>query len=257
MRLVDVHCHLEDPVFDDRLDDIITDARRAGIVRLITASVVPSDFAKSRSIAARYPEVSFALGIHPWYVTETSERDADSLAAARDLGAVAIGEIGLDRKIDAPDFELQRRIFEKQLAIANELSLPVVLHCRGAFSELVESLKRVGRPAGGGIIHAFSGSVEIAERCIAMNLSFSMGGTLTYRNSRKRETVVRRIYPDHFMLETDSPDIPPVECREKPNVPSNILYNLAAAAETLGRSREEVALRTTQTAERIFGLPPS
>ncbi|HPO47202.1 MAG TPA: TatD family hydrolase, partial [Spirochaetota bacterium] len=98
MRLVDVHCHLESKHFEGRLDSIISGAREAGIVRLITSSIVPEEWGLSESIARRYPEVEFALGVHPWYIKEGDEERVEALSRARECGAVAIGEIGLDKK---------------------------------------------------------------------------------------------------------------------------------------------------------------
>ncbi len=138
--------------------------------------------------------------------------------------------------------------------MAREAGLPVVIHCRGAFNELIECFQRVGQPPRGGIVHAFSGSVEVAEACLGYGLDFSMGGALSYRNSKKRAAVLARIYPDHLLLETDSPDMPPVQVKEKPNVPANILQNLHGAAELLGISAEAVAEDTARNAARVFGL---
>ena len=112
---------------------------------------------------------------------------------------------------------------------------------------------KIGMPEAGGIIHSFSGSVEVAELLIPHGISFSLGGILTYRNSKKRVKLLQRIYPDYFLLETDSPDIPPVQM-EKPNVPANIIYNLKAAAEIVEKSEDEVAKATTQNAIGLFGL---
>ncbi len=191
--------------------------------------------------------------MHPWYVSESDRDIKTKLDKASETGAVAIGEIGLDLKIESPSFALQREIFELQLQYAVETDMPVIIHCRGAFNELIESINRIGVPRRGGIVHAYSGSLELTEILIKKGLSFSMGGTLTYKNSKKRSTVLRRIYPDFFLLETDSPDIPPVNTL-KPNVPSNILLNLKAAAEILEIPEEKIAESTTMNAKKIFGL---
>ena len=254
MKLVDAHCHLESIHFINDLDRVIGDARRAGLARLVTSSITPSQWEVSRGIAARYIEVEFAMGIHPWYIQERFREDIGGLTAARDLGAAAIGEIGLDRKTEAVPFDLQLEFFEKQLGIAREIGLPAIIHCRGAFNELIVSIKRIGMPAPGGVIHAFSGSPELADELIRLGLSFSMGGTLTYHNSKKRAAVLKRIYPGHFLLETDSPDIPPVQKHGEINRPHYILYNLQAAAQILGESEEKVAENTTANAARIFNL---
>jgi len=254
MKLVDAHCHLESEHFINNLDEVIDDAKKSGIVKLITCSITPSQWEVSRSIAESHKEVEFAMGIHPWYISQDDADKIDELTHAADLGACAIGEIGLDKKISHPGIDEQVQIFEAQLKIAKEINLPVIMHCRGAFNELELSLKRIGAPAAGGIIHSFNGSIEVAENIIKHGISFSIGGILTYRNSKKREGLLNYIYPEHFLLETDSPDIPPVHLRGKPNIPSNIVYNLAAASEIIRAPKEEIAEKTTSNAVKIFNL---
>ena len=257
MELVDVHCHLESEEFAGRLDSVLDEARRAGVVRFITASIRPPQWEVSQALASRYPDVECALGVHPWYAMPEDIEGVQGLYAAVEKGAAAIGEIGLDRKVDSPPWALQAAVCGAQLRIAKDVDLPVILHCRGAFNELIEMLKHAGAPARGGILHNFTGSVEIAEDLMRLGMAFSLGGILTYRNSAKRNKMLRRIYPDHFLLETDSPDIPPIEARGRPNVPANILYNLRAAAEILEESEETVAAATTRNAGRIFGFASS
>ncbi len=254
MRLVDAHCHLESEEFHGQLDVLLDQARRAGVVAWLTAAIRPEEWPTSLALAQQYAGVACALGIHPWYVQDGDLERLATLPESCGNIAKAIGEIGLDSKIAKPSMDQQLPVFERQLQIAKDLNLPVVMHCRGAFGEMLQVLKRVGLPRAGGTIHSFGGSVELAEAFMAHGLSFSLGGTLTYRNSRKKKEVLRRIYPAHFLLETDAPDIPPVEVQERPNVPANIMYNLRAAAETLGISEEEVARQTTENAVRVFNL---
>ena len=254
MKLVDVHCHLESRELFENIDHVIDEAAKAGIVKLITSSVTPSQWDVSRELAEKYKMVEFSAGIHPWFAALSQLNIIEELYRMKDKGAVAIGEIGLDKKIDNPDFETQRIIFTRQLEIAIDINLPVIIHCRGAFDELIHILKEKGAPQAGGIIHSFSGSVEIAEELIKLGLSFSLGGTLTYRNSKKREKLLQRIYPDYMLLETDSPDILPVPLDKKPNMPSNIILNLKAASEILEQDEETVAMKTTANAVKIFNL---
>ncbi len=250
--LVDVHCHLEADEFADILPEVVEGARTAGIRTMITAATTPQEWAHSQRLAQSYPSIEFACGIHPWFVQEGDDGKTTALAQICHKGAVAVGEIGLDGKIDVP-MPLQQTVFEAQLQLAKELMLPVVVHCRGAFNELLFSLKRVGVGERGGMLHAFSGSVELAEALMDYNFSFSMGGALSYRRSAKRVRVLKRIYPAHFLLETDSPDMPPVQV-ERPNRPEHIVYNLAGAAALLECSTEEIAKNTTANAIRLFAL---
>ncbi len=254
MKLVDVHCHLESDEFADSLDLLLDRAERAGVVKLITCSIEPGQWPFSRELASKYAVVEFAWGIHPWYIRKEDFGRIEDLRQSRDAGAVAIGEIGLDRRIENPAFETQLAFFEAQMRIARDVNLPVIIHCRGAFNELALALKKTGVPEAGGVVHSFAGSMEVAAELARFNLSFSIGGILTYRSSRKRERMLKSIYPDRFLLETDSPDIPPVNAPSRINTPANITLNLAAAAEILGVAIEEVAENTTANAARIFGL---
>lgn len=250
--LIDVHCHLDSDVFHGRLEEVLAGARWAGVRRLITASIHPKQWDAVVGLAAQYPEVVFAQGVHPWYCDDEAVAALPRLADAAQ-GAVAIGEIGLDTKTMPFPLERQLAVFIAQLQTAQRLGLPVNLHCRGAFNEMLQVFKEYGSPPGG-ILHNFSGSPELADQFMAHGLAFSMGGVLTWRNSAKRNRLLRHIYPDHLLLETDAPDIPPVEARGVANTPANILYNLRAAAELLGEAPEAVAAATTANAERIFGL---
>ncbi len=254
MRLVDAHCHLESIQFMYDLDRIIAEAEDVGIVKLITSTITPDQWEFSRDIAQTHGSVEYAMGIHPWYIRESYLADIPALFNAKEKGAVAVGEIGIDKKISGNDFPLQMKFFEEQVAVAREIGLPVVIHCRNAFNELLTSLKRVGVPGPGGIVHSFSGSAEIARELMRLGLNFSLGGVLTFRNSRKRAEVMKNIYPDHFLLETDSPDIPPVQKQGEVNYPKHILYNLEAAAEILEVTAEQVAEATTRNAAKIFNL---
>ncbi len=257
MKLIDCHCHLESESLLQRIDSIVQRADSAGVVKMITCSITPEQWELSESLAGRFPQVEFANGIHPWYIKQGDSVSLDALYLAGKRGASAIGEIGLDKKKAPVPFDIQLQFFEAQLSIAKELGLPVIMHCRGAFEEAARSIKRIGGLPAGGIIHSFSGSAEIAEVFIRLNIAFSLGGILTYRNSQKRAKMLRRIFPDHFLLETDSPDIPPVEKKhgdEQFNEPANIVFNLEAAAELLGLSTEETADAATANAARIFKL---
>lgn len=253
--LVDAHCHLLAEEFADGPGPVLEEGRGVGIVRFVTAAVLPEEWNPSLALARAHPDVSCVLGVHPWYCGQTSPECLKDLPAALERGAAGVGEIGLDTVTDRCPFDVQRVFFCRQLAVAREMNLPVVLHCRKAFNETLEVLKREGAPARGGLVHSFAGSAEIAEAFLEYGFMFSLGGILTYRNSPRRTAALRRIYPDALLLETDAPDIPPVERHGLgPNTPANILYNLRAASEMLEVSEDEIAHITTKNAEKLFGF---
>ncbi len=254
MKIVDAHCHLDAKELPGAIGEVLAQAAAAGVAKLVTNAVTPEGWAPVRQLAHEHAPVAFAWGVHPWFVEERHIEHMDALGEAKRQGAVAIGEIGLDAKIEQPAMALQERLFIAQLEVATAVGLPVTIHCRGAFNELLRILRDVGAPERGGIVHAFSGSAEVAEALIKHGLAFSMGASLTYKKSRKRMAVLERIYPDHLLLETDSPDMPPVQAHGQPNVPANIRFCLSGAAELLGESKERVAEVTTKNAVRIFGL---
>lgn len=253
--LVDAHCHLLAEEFGAGPGPVLEEGREAGIVRFVTAAVVPEEWAPSLELVRAHADVSCVLGVHPWHCAQVSPEALAPLPEALAQGAVGVGEIGLDMVTDRCPFEVQRVFFSRQLAVAREMNLPVVLHCRKGFNETLEVLKREGAPARGGLVHSFAGSAEIAESFLEHGFMFSLGGILTYRNSPRRTQALHRIYPDALLLETDAPDIPPVERHGLgPNTPTNILYNLRAASEMLEVSEDEIARITTQNAEKLFGF---
>ena len=254
MPLIDAHCHLEEM---PEIDDLVKRAENAGIIKMITCSIRPDQWDVSKNLAQKFDSIEFANGIHPWYIKPEYFFEIGILRESKNIGAKAIGEIGLDFKTAPISHDIQLKFFEAQLEIARDIELPVILHCRGAFSETLSSIKRLGKLRAGGIIHSFSGSAEIAEEFIKIGFSFSLGGILTYRNSAKRVKLMQKIYPNYFLLETDSPDILPVELKGqsiKPNEPANIVYNLKAAAEILKVPEAEIAKITCENAGRVFGV---
>ena len=253
MQLVDVHCHLESRHFSGRLDAIIDAAKQVGVIAFITCAIVPDEWELSQTISHSFHEVYFAAGVHPWYIKNQYFEELQKLYAITNSKYIAIGEIGLDAKTNI-DIAVQKKFFEEQLAIANDLNKPVIVHCRGAFNELIASLKRIGKINAGGVIHSYSGNADIARQLMRYGFYFSFGGALTYRNSKKKLQVLHHIYPDHVLLETDSPDIPPVEKSGQINLPENIIYVVKAMSELIGKDEEEIADATTQNAKKLLNL---
>ena len=192
-----------------------------------------------------------ALGIHPWYIPDDAEEFLSALSDTDFLGASAIGEIGLDTADEKIPLERQIRVFEAQLALAEAMRLPSVVHCRGAFSELMQCAERIGISRGA-VIHAFNGSAELAKDLGRRGFSFSFGGVLTFKDSQKRAAMLRSVYPERFLVETDSPDIPVAGRKGERNEPARIVDIIEAAASILGEPEERVAETAFSNAKRLF-----
>ncbi|HOV32379.1 MAG TPA: TatD family hydrolase [Candidatus Hydrogenedens sp.] len=254
MEIIDVHCHLEADEFSSDLEEVIRHAKDAGIIKMITSSIYPQQWEQSLQLSQKYPEIECTWGVHPWYIKEDYFCELNKLISDSTGKIVAIGEIGLDLKVENPHFELQEKFFIRQLEIAKEINLPVVVHCRGAFSQLVGIVKKIGMPKRGGIIHAFKGSVEIVEQLIPLGFYFSFGCGIIFRQSSKREKVLEKIYPERILVETDSPDIPPPGQTDMRNVPSNIILVLNALSKYLKCPENEIADNATKNAKKVFNL---
>lgn len=251
--LTDTHCHLDDPTLRPRLGEIMAAARQAGVERIIVPGVTPGGWDGIAALAVEHDGIFPAFGIHPM---AADQADDDSLARLMSLAgtAVALGEIGLDHLVPHPPRGAQEAAFREQLRIAVTAGLPVLIHCRRAFESLLRILREEGVSRVGGVMHAFSGSVEIARECIGLGLLISIAGTVTYRNAVRPVAVAREIPLEHLLLETDAPDMTPEPLRGTPNEPAFIALTARRLAELKGVTPEQVARTTSANAARIFRL---
>ena len=247
---IDTHCHLDDLAFSGRLPEIIDRGRSAGIVKFIVPGISPSGWQAIAELGRKgciYP----SFGLHPMHAALFSDRIASTLEELLPQG-VATGEIGLDYTFAAVTREVQMVAFREQLRLSVRLGLPVLLHCRRAFKDLATILKEERVWLVGGTMHAFSGSPEIARECLKLGLSISVAGPVTYPNAVKPLEVVRQVPLDSLLLETDSPDLAPAPYRNVANEPAFMVETAKKIAELKGVPLEEVAVRTTANAEKIF-----
>jgi TatD DNase family protein len=254
ITFVDAHCHLDDEQFSADREAVVARAQDAGVGALITAG---ADLASSRAavaLAERYTIVYAVVGIHPHYAATF---DADARAAIRDLATsrkvVGIGEIGLDfHYADAAPRDLQARVFQAQLDLAAELGKPVVIHNRDADDALMDVLRqRVSRARG--ILHCFSGDVEMARAAIAQGWLISLAGNVTFRNAPRVCAVATTLPLEHLVIETDAPYLAPA--RGKRNEPANVAQIAAHIAALRHIEPSQVARQTTQNCQMLFGLP--
>jgi TatD DNase family protein len=247
---VDTHCHLDDASLIRRLPEVLARSVAAGVTRFIVPGVGPECWDDVMAVAGDRSGIFAAPGIHPMRAALFSE---ESLARLEQLcrDAVAVGEIGLDYGYEISR-EVQQQAFRAQLRLAVNRGLPVLIHCRRAFADTLGILREEEVRRVGGVMHAFSGSPEIAAECIRLGLFIGMAGPVTYDNAVRPVEVVKQIPLEHLLLETDAPDLTPVPHRGKPNEPAFMVETAQKIAEIKGVTLEEVAHVTTANAERLF-----
>lgn len=251
--LIDTHCHLDDPRLFPHLGRFLADGRRAGIRGYVIPGVSPEGWDLIASIAAAHEGVFPTFGLHPMFAHLYSDSVMERLAALASQ-AVAIGETGLDYTLEQPSQEEQQKAFRSQLRLAVRAGLPVIIHCRRAFRDLLRILAEEDVGRVGGVMHAFSGSPETARECIRLGLYISVAGPVTYRNAVKPLEVVRQLPLEHLLLETDAPDMTPEPHRWRNNEPAFIVEVARKVAEIKGVSVAEAAAVTSRNAERLFRL---
>jgi TatD DNase family protein len=250
---IDTHCHLDDPVLFDQLSDVIENARLAGIDRFVIPGVSPDGWGRIASLADAGSGIFPAFGLHPMNADLYHEGIMADLAHYAEEG-VAIGEIGLDYLLTEIPRERQLQAFRGQMRLAVDMGLPVLIHCRRAFKDLLRVLHEEEADKIGGIMHAFSGSAEIATECIRLGFAISVAGPVTYLNAVRPLELVRRISLEHLVLETDAPDMTPEPFRGTSNEPAYLVETAKKVAALKGVGLEEVAVVTTGNAERLLRL---
>ena len=255
MFLTDTHTHLYSSEFETDRKQVVERAIAAGVKKLFLPNIDSSSISGMLSVCNDFPENCFAMmGLHPTSVKENYEEE---LAVVKDwLGKhkfCAIGEIGIDLYWDKTFLTQQLLAFETQIKWANEFSLPIVIHSRNSFNEIVEVLQKNKKENPHGIFHCFSGSKEQAEKAISLGFKLGIGGVLTYKNSGLAQAIAD-IDLKHLVLETDSPYLTPVPHRGKRNESGYITLVAQKLAEIKNISVDEVAEITTANAKEVFGI---
>jgi TatD DNase family protein len=207
--LIDSHCHLDFSCFDHDRAQILNNCRKLAIKTIIIPGTEVVQWQKQIELCHLYPQLRFALGLHPYFLNNFESLHLVELSRLLNQyqdSVVAVGEIGLDSHIDV-DWKLQLQVFEQQLLIAEEHMLPVILHHRNSHNELIRTLK-VNKFTQGGIVHAFSGSVQEAKTYIDLGFKIGIGGGITYPRSSKTRKTIAQLPISCLVLETDAPDMP-------------------------------------------------
>jgi len=252
--VIDTHSHIDLPVFANNFDNVLNRAREAGVAAQILPGVVRSGWHRILQLSSENYDLFPAIGLHPMYLAQHGKSDLEELRQLA-LGGnlVAIGEIGLDYYIKNANRLGQQELFEAQLAIAKGADLPVLLHVRKAHDQVQAIIRRLGF-TGGGIVHAFSGSLQQAEKYIQLGFLISVCGTVTYDRATKIRLIAQKLPLTSLVIETDSPDIPPSDHHGEQNFPEYLPEILSTLADLRKEPYEEVALQIEENSRSLLAL---
>ena len=256
--VIDTHCHLYTPAFDDDRDDVVERASAAGVVGMLVPAIRPKMWAALVALCENHATagVRCALGVHPQIVPELADDEvggdlAERIAeASRAAGVVAIGECGLDGATG--ERERQEQIFRAHVRAARAVGLPLVVHVLRAHDVAPRILREERAHEVGGVMHSYSGGADLVRVYRELGMAFSFAGPVTYPNARKPLDAVRAIPSESLLAETDAPDQSPVPHQGERSEPAFVRHVLAGLAMARGASVEEISELTTANARRIF-----
>jgi TatD DNase family protein len=253
--LFDTHAHFDDERFDDDRDEVIRKAHESGVSYILNASSDMDSSRKSMALADKYDFIYAAVGVHPHSAGEMKEDDLKILAGyASHPKVVAIGEIGLDYYYDNSPRDVQKYWFARQIGLAREVGLPVVIHDRDAHEDTLAIIRAEGASEVGGVFHCYTGSVEMAKEVLKNNFYIALGGAVTFKNARKLLDVAKFVPEDRLLIETDCPYMTPEPYRGKRNDSGYVRLVAEKIAELRGVTFEEIAQITAQNARRLFKI---
>lgn len=275
--MIDTHAHLTFPDFADRTAEVLADASAAGVTGVITISTTTLDCLEALAIANRYPNVWCSAGVHPLYSDNSHPHAASRSgpshvwsnlhAVASDTRCVAWGELGLDNHYPEPHRSIQHAVLEEQLAFIQSVNhdrpggigkpggLPVVVHCRDAFDDLLPILKRTSLDPARFVFHCFTGSPADIAKVLDFGACVSFTGIVTYPNAPQVREAARLVPADRIMVETDAPFLPPVPHRGKrPCLPAWVVHTARALAEVRGQTFDAFREQIDRNTSRFFGI---
>ncbi len=247
--LIDTHSHFDDSSFDHDRPLAWARAVQAGVSGQIVPAISAAHWPRLRAVCAAYPQLYPAYGLHPMYLAEHRAADLETLAVwLEQEPAVAVGECGLDFFVPGLDVAAQTQFFTRQLALAHDLHLPVILHARRAVDAVLQQLRRY--PGLRGVVHSFAGSEQQARQLIDLGFYLSVGGPLTYPRAQRLQRLVTVLPLEFLLLETDAPDQPLSNRRGQRNEPAylpEVLHTLARLRDTDPQQLAATLLRNTLT----------
>jgi TatD DNase family protein len=253
--MIDSHCHLDFDIFDDGRASLIKSMQRVGVDRCIIPAVASASWDKLLQVTEQHAQCYPALGLHPYAIASHREEHLGRLTEllTRRDDIVAVGEIGLDSTLMTQYSEQQQYYFERQLGLAKEYDLPVIIHARGCYDQVAATIRRC-RFVQGGIIHAFTGSLQQGQTLTGLGFKLGIGGAVTHPRAKKLRRTVAQLDHDNIVLETDSPDMKPAFLRKTEfNTPALLPMIAAIIAALRGESDEQVISRSN--ANILSALP--
>ena len=252
--MIDSHCHIDMPQFDADRDEVIARAREAGLVEMLVVGEVDEGEALRRSLrVAEVYGLPATAGVHPHQARLADEHSYDEIRGlARERRVVAIGEIGLDFHYDYSPRETQREVFRRQIRLARDVGLPIVVHTREADDETAAILEEEAARETGGVIHCFTGGLDLARRSLDLGLLISFSGILAFPRSEVIQAVAREVPEDRLLVETDAPFLAPPPHRGKRNEPAFVLEVARKLAALRGVSEQGLAEAAQRNYARLF-----
>lgn len=249
------HAHYDDEAFDEDREELLISLKEHGIDKVINVGASLESCKITLQLMKQYPFIYGAMGVHP---SETGTLNEENFMWLREQCAVdkvvAVGEIGLDYYWKEPEVHVQKLWFERQMELAGEVKLPVIIHSREAAKDTLDIMQALNAGEIGGVVHCFSYTKETARECLEMGFYFGIGGVITFKNAKKLKEAVEYIPIENILLETDSPYLAPEPYRGKRNSSLNLPYVAREIAAIKGMTYEEVVEVTEQNAKRLFRI---
>jgi len=254
--LIDSHAHIDDEKFDADREAVIENALAAGVGLIINPAADEESSRRAVALSEKYSMVYATVGFHPHDAKSYDFKEHGQMLRdwAKKDKVIAIGEIGLDYHYDLSPRDIQQSVFVDQMHIAKEMALPIVIHNRESMEDMWRLLKDHFSPEYGGVMHSYSGSVEMARIFLDMGFYLSISGPLTFKNARKLPEVVAMMPLDRLLVETDSPYLTPTPHRGKRNEPAYVRFVAEEVARIRGMSIEDLEEITTENAKRVFRI---
>lgn len=251
----DSHTHLDDRKYNDDRDEMLMRARENGISYIINVGYDIASSKRSIALAEKHEFIYAAVGIHPHDAETEGAKGLEEVAIlASNPKVVAIGEMGLDYYRDLSPRDIQKDMFRKQIGLALKLKKPIIVHDRDAHGDVMNILKEENASQAGGVLHCFSGSLEMARECLEMGFYISIAGPVTFNNARKLQEVAASIPLDRLLIETDAPYLTPEPNRGKRNESAYVVNVARKIAELKNISVEDIAHATTANAKKLFNI---